>query len=90
MVEEAVHRVLVDRLQVVHLEEGVEQHLHVALHVVALLVHEARLLWCQLGEEPGNVAEVFLQGRRVGVFVHEDPIAEPFTAHGRQRMAVEV
>ena len=81
MIEETIDGVGMDRLEVIDLEEGVEQDLDVALHRIALAVHEAHLLRLDLLEHRRHRAKMREQRFGVQVFIDEDPIAEAFAAY---------
>ena len=90
MIEETVDRVGVDRLEVIDLEEGVEQDLDVALHRIALAVHETHLFRLDLLEHRRHRPEMREQRLGVRVFVDEDPVAEALAAHRGERVLREV
>ena len=90
MIEETIDGVGMDRLEVIDLEEGVEQDLDVALHRIALAVHETHLLRLDLLEHRRHRSEMREQRFGVRVFVDEDPIAEAFAAHRGERVLREV
>ena len=91
VIEEAVHGIRMNRLQVVDLEERIHQHFDVALHVEAFLHDEAPLQRLKLAEVLGEGCEMLLQRLRLRVFVDEHPVVEALAAdlHERARLHVE-
>src|SRR6185312_2542096 len=84
MIQEAVHGSLMNGLQVVDLEKGVEQHLDVATDISLLLGDEAPLLGLELAEIVTERREVVPEGLGLTVLVDEDPVEEALAANRLQ------
>src|SRR3984957_15861571 len=85
MVEKPVHRTLVNRLQMIDLEEGIQQHFDVALDVEAFLRDQPPSLRLKLF--PVLVKRFHMPQKRfsLGTFIDKHPVVELFAAHADQR-----
>ena len=65
----------------VNLEERVEQHFDVALHIETFLGHEAPALGLELLEVVEERVSMLQQGFRIRILIDENPIIEALAAH---------
>ncbi len=89
-VEEAVHRLRVNRLQVIGLEERVEQDLHVARDLVARARDVPMVLKVEVLPVRRDRAERLDERRGVRVLVDEHPVAVHLAADLREPHAARV
>src|SRR5271167_805053 len=84
IVKKTIDRALVDRFQMVDLQECVQQHLDVARDIEALLGHETPAVRLELLEILEEWLGVLQQRFGGGVLVDEYPVVEALAAHADQ------